>query len=67
VEDGEGNQRHDRLVQVAPFVLMAGAPLPLALLSSITHLGALVASVVLTLAVVAAIVFLPWDRPPLGG
>ena len=64
VEDGEGSQRHDRLVQLAPFALMAAAPLPLALLSSVTHTGALVASVVLTLAVAAAIVLLPWDDLP---
>jgi diguanylate cyclase (GGDEF)-like protein len=66
VDDGGGSQRHDRLVQLAPFALMAAAPLPLALLSSVSHTGALVASVVLTLAVAAAIVLLPWDGLPSG-
>ena len=66
MDEGEGSQRHDRVVQLAPFALMAGAPLPLAWLSSITHVGALVASVVLTLAVAAAIVILPWDDLPAG-
>jgi diguanylate cyclase (GGDEF)-like protein len=64
VEDEGGSQRHDRLVQLAPFVLMAAAPVPLAWLSSVTHTGALIASVVLTLVVALAIVLLPWDDLP---
>ncbi len=66
MEESVGNQRHDRLVQLAPFALMASAPLPLAMLSSVTNVGALVASAVLTVAVAAAIVLLPWDDLPSG-
>ncbi len=60
------DQRRDRLVQLAPFALMASAPIPLAWLTTITHTGAVIDAVVLTLVVAGLIVLVPWDDLPSG-